>query len=239
MKIRTTNTFSESERAAFQQFIDDNNLHDTFENGKLLSDYVVNQLNAELDGETLALAAQNVTGLTYKSPAQIEFERLNLSVSEKAIVGDWLNNQKKLVVDGDPGFENISSLAGWLRARHFAITAQGLNTALTNVINSGQRKLYWKPAPATPAYEGGYGRHSNTKSERISLSGEVVEKIVDNSKEKYYQRAAESIQGRTHAETNELRKIVVTNPDGSVNWKATSQARDKAYEQTSRPARVR
>jgi hypothetical protein len=236
---RTSINFTQAEANALETFALTNGLVASERNGEILADFIANKMNADITAETLAAAVKVVQGLVWKTAVEREFDTIagQLNGSEKSVVSNWLERQTRMVTDGDPGLENFSIIVGWLRARSYAITDQNLNTALTNVINSGQRKLHWTPTPATPAYEGGYGRHSNTKSERISLSGDVVERIVDNSKEKYYQRAAESIQGRNHAETNELRKIVVTNPDGTTNWKATSEARNRAYEQANRPRR--
>lgn len=237
---------TQAEFTAYEKFVADNGIVLEGEvgrkNGSILGGYITGR-DQMITAETLAAALPIVRNqLVFKSAAQREFDAVagQLSETEKSIIINWSGRQNRLVLDGDPGLENFSIIVGWLRARGYAISDQNLGLALTNVINSGQRKLHWLPTPRQESgeyYADGRINHSKHQSDRISLGGETVEAILENSRERFYRRAAESIVGRNHAETDQLRRIVVTNPDGSTNWKETSLARNRAYEQTSRPRR--
>jgi hypothetical protein len=231
--MRTSTHFTQAEADALQTFALTNGLviegPQGEKNGEILADFIANKMNSDITAETLAAAFKDVRDqLVLKSPEQIGYEELHAALDshEQAVFKQFRFGRLK------DTYANAFRLLKFLKDRRMPVSERNLQIAAGQL---GQALEYDNPAPVREAY----GRHSNTKSDRASLSGDVVERIVDNSKEKYYQRAAESIQGRTHAETNELRKIVVTSPDGSTNWKETSLARNRAYEQASRPARVR
>ncbi|MCU1241759.1 MAG: hypothetical protein JWO71_2485 [Candidatus Acidoferrum typicum] len=242
---RTSTEFTQAERNAFEAFFVKNHLvidgavgH---KNGEILADFIANKMNSDITAETLAAAVKVVKGLVFKTAAQREFDTAisGMSEAEKSVVSKWLERQKQLVLDGDPGFENFSIIVGWLRARNYPISEQNLNMSLTNVINNScQRSLHWK---AAPAHEGGYGRHSGKKfdsknepeEERLYVGGRLnhshnpgyapkPKETSTSADEARWRQMAENLRANTHSRTAEIQKIM------RPTWRETFEARNKA-----------
>jgi hypothetical protein len=234
---RTSNLFTQIEADAFEAFFVKNDL--VFDgavghkNGEILADFIANKMNADITAETLAAAVKVVKGLVFKTAAQREFDAIagQLNASEKSTVTSWLERQKQLMLDGDPGLENFSIIVGWLRARNYPISEQNLNTALTNVLNGSKRQLHWKQAPE---HKGGYGRHSgktfeqpNTDSDefypngrrRHSANPTLATEVPRQVKDSEWKSRSEAIKGNRHSETAALQRMFVNGPDGEIDWK--------------------
>jgi hypothetical protein len=239
---RTSQQLSQSEYEAYEKFAVDNGLVLAGDigrkNGDLLGGHIL-KLNQEITQATLNAAVQQLRGqLAWRSAAEREFDTIvgQLSPSEKSVVTTWLQHQKQLVLDGDPGLENFSIIVGWLRARNYPISEQNLNTALTNAINGGQRQLHWKQTPATPAHEGGYGRHSGAKfnakpddGDRRFINGrfnhsyneKLAAEVPKKTQDSYWQVKCEELRGVTHGQSEQIRRLYVTRQDGSIDYEST------------------
>jgi hypothetical protein len=145
-----------------------------------------------------------------------------------------------LEVDGPKGFSNVSVLVAWLLNRKYAISEANLTTALGNAQNSGHRQLFWKELPKQDRTIGPGGRLNHSimnKSEEgfmpRSQTNRTHRQMMEDNRPKSatpipavinddYKSKAESVVGRTHAQTDQARKLFTTIPGtATIDWEAT------------------
>jgi hypothetical protein len=178
----------------------------------------------------------------------------NLQQSDRDTIANWLSKQRRLETEGPNGYSNVSVVVAWLLNRRFAITEANLTTALTNSMNNGHRKLFFKEVPrqdrVTPngrpnhaLTDNGEGFMPKSETNRTwrdiinsnrSKAEAPVEAIHEN-----FQAKADTVQGRTHSQTDQARRIVCTVPGTKkVDWQATYEARLR-FVSRQQPAFVR
>jgi hypothetical protein len=248
---RTSQQFSQSEYEAYEKYATENGLvlngANGRKNGDLLGGFIL-KMNQEITAATLDAAVQQLRSqLAWKSVAEREFDHIagELNESEKSTVTSWLERQKQLVTDGDPGLENFSIIVGWLRARNYPISEQNLNTSLRNVVNNGQKALRWKPAPAADrTIVGGKINHALTEAPATPTTTTEPENAWVGGRKNHarnpqfaptptpaasnWQAKAESVRGNRHSENLALRRMFKMDSTGAIDWKATYEARDRA-----------
>lgn len=155
-------------------------------------------------------------------------------------------HQHRLEVEGPKGFSNVSVLVAWLLNRRYAISEANLTTALGNAQNSGHRKLFWKELPKQDRSIGPGGRLNHSivnKSEEgfmpRSQTSRTQRQMMEENRVKEtpvppvavnpeYKSKAESVQGRSHGQTDQARKLFITVPGTSdIDWRQTLAARKK------------
>jgi len=150
---RTSDQITEQEIQAFNEFCQQHAVVTEGEigeqNGKHISEYIVDTWKQDISPATLAVALEKLGDrLVFKSAIQVELEQVvsKLNDQERRVAYNWFKRQR-LVSDGDQGSENVTNIIGWLQRNNHPITDQTLNLALSNIVNSGKRPLHWKPAP--------------------------------------------------------------------------------------------
>ena len=238
---RTTQQLNQNEMAAYEKFCAEHNIVcDASEvgvaNGNILGGFVIEKMDSDLTPASLAASFPQVRDqLVFKSAAQKEVESVvsGMTEDEKSITREFLKKQGQLVLDGDEGLENLSSIASWLRARSYPISAQNLGTALSNILNNGQRQLHWKPAAAQTEP---YGRHSSDSrsfAPKSNTNRNITSSKHDHAKdqpistlknslsadESRWMQMAEGLRGNTHSKTAEMQKIMRS------TWRETYESR--------------
>jgi len=118
-------------------------------NALVLNEYFNNH-NVPISVSSLVAAAYALKDkLDWKSPAQVEFAEVlaRLEPAQCLVVNSWFKNQNRLKTDGEEGLRNLNQIVSWLLNRRYAVTASGLDMALTNVQNNSNRKLFWHEGP--------------------------------------------------------------------------------------------
>jgi hypothetical protein len=148
-----------------------------------------------------------------------------------------------LEVDGPKGFSNVSLLVAWLLNRRYAVTEAGLDMALGNVQNTGKRKIFWKELPKqNREYVQGKPNHAFGQMEEPKAAATHQQEYV-NGRRNYaytppenapvsinpeYQSKAESVQGRTHGQTHQARKLFIMVPGTTtIDWRQSLAARER------------
>lgn len=212
-------------------------------NAEAIVDYIVTRWKENITEYTLGVALEKLRpGLAFISKEQAEVQEVLalLSQSEKNTLAEWLNRQKRLVVQGNQGYSNVSTLCSWIKAHGFEVTAQNLNNAIGNCQNSSHRKLYWQDAPKQDHQIPNHINHAATDDGKgfapKSETNRTWRDIVNSNRPKPetpveaihedYQVKASTVQGRTHSATAQAQRIIVTVPNSKViDWEATYHAR--------------
>jgi hypothetical protein len=185
--------------------------------------------------------------LVWKSAAARSAEAVlnQLSEADRKIIDSWITRQR-LVSHDDQGVDNKAILVGWLKEAmpEEGISFVALDKALANILSGTGgirvRQLHWLPEP--PQHEGGYGKHSgkvfssnNDDKEGFvggrfnhanSTSPSVRAENSAAAKEAALKAEAEAIRGNTHAKTQQIQRMFVTDRStGQIDWSATKQAR--------------
>jgi hypothetical protein len=118
-------------------------------NAERIAAYFDLNLQTPIDVATLLKACDDMRDQMYwKSAAQMEADEVisHLKPDQAQIALGWFKRQTRIVTEGDEGYKNVAEVIGWLIARKYAITEQGLQTALTNV-QATRGTITWKEAP--------------------------------------------------------------------------------------------
>jgi hypothetical protein len=233
---RKSAVLTTDEVSAYEKFCKDHNIVcDGSEvgvaNGTLIGEYITVTWGEEITPVTLAIALEKLRDrVTFKSAAQREIESIasGMTENEKSITREFLKKQGRLVLDGDQGSENISNIVSWLRARSYPISAQNLVLALSNILNSGGRKLHWLPEPARTEPYGRHSKGSRSFAPKSETNRSFTDTIKDHSKDPAYapksqesslsadearwMGMANALVGRTHGQTAEAMRIVKATP---------------------------
>jgi len=260
---RTSDQITEQEIQAFNEFCQQHAVVTEGEigeqNGKHISEYIVDTWKQDISPATLAVALEKLGDrLVFKSAIQVELEQVvsKLNDQERRVAYNWFKRQR-LVSDGDQGSENVTNIIGWLQRNNHPITDQTLNLALSNIVNSGKRPLHWKPAPLQDAEkeqqrqrEASSAPVRQERAEAVPAHPELAlrpelahhrqmlhrpsEKItaIRPDTDHEWKARAESVQTRSHVENAHINKMYVYKPDKSdVDWHATYAARNRVAEQ--------
>jgi hypothetical protein len=249
---RTSANLTDLEIAAFTKFARDYDIIIDGEvgvtNANVLCTAIVNS-DSDITPQTLAASFLRVrTQLQIKSATYKKADELarNLSPQEQEIYKAWTKNQKLLIgLDGSPeGYENVATLLGWFRGN--AVTSHNLDLALGNVVNNAKfGRIHFHPQPKQSREYGPGGLLNHAvvnKSEegfapRASTNRTMRQIMEDNrpqvetvptpvSINVEYQAMAESLQGRSHGQTAQARKLFVMVPGTSqIDWQQTHAAR--------------
>jgi hypothetical protein len=252
--MRTSPTITSAEKNAYDQFcVTHNILNDetpaAFKNGELIGGYICTTWNEDIKEQTLTVALDKLRNQLEFIPAErVEVAAIlaRLNQGQRDIVASWLSKQHRLETEGLKGFSNVSVLVAWLLNRTFEVSEANLNTALGNAQNSGHRKLFWKALPKQDRSIGPGGRINHAvvnKSEegfmpRSQTNRTYLQMMQDNRVKETpvapvavnpeYKSKAESVQGRSHGQTDQARKLFVTVPGTSdIDWQQTLAAREK------------
>jgi|HubBroStandDraft_6_1064221.scaffolds.fasta_scaffold381010_2 hypothetical protein len=169
-----------------------------------------------------------------------------LDQSQRNVIADWLAKQRRLETEGDNGYSNVSVVVAWLLNRRYAVSEANLTTALTNSLNNGKRKIHFKELPkqdrstatgrinhaiVNRSDEGFMPRSQTNRSYRQMMeenrskpdTTQIQASVHDDYKSK-----AESVVGRTHAQTGQARKLFATVPGTTtIDWEATLAMRQR------------
>jgi hypothetical protein len=262
--MRTSTTITEIERNAYDLFCEQHHIlndqgADALRNGENLGTYIGTTWNEDITEHTLAVALEKLRArLVFIPREQIEVAEIlgKLDQSQREIIASWLSHQHRLEVDGPKGFSNVSVLVAWLLNRRYAISEANLTTALGNAQNSGHRKLFWKePAKAdrsigpggrinhalvNKSEEGFMPRSQTNRTHRQMIEDNRVKEtpVAPVSVNPEYKLKAESVQGRTHGQTDMARKLFIMVPGTTtIDWEQTHAARTRFI--STQPALIR
>ena len=174
--------------------------------------------------------------LKWKSSAQIEYENLYnaLTQTQKDAFGSWWYSQKHvLILDGDLGYINATRILGWMKGRSF--DPRTFDLAVGNLAGTVGLHLV-QQSTFRPGRHSGGDRSFMSKSDTNLSARDHARRTADAAASGSnpppttdYRAEAESVQGRTHSETERINRMFVMklNPDGSsdIDWPKTNAAR--------------
>jgi hypothetical protein len=250
--MRTSTTITETEKATYTAFCQQHHiLNDEspvgIQNGEHIGGYIA-LCDVDITEDTLKVALEKLSDRLVFIPAeQTEVKEIlaHLDQSQRDIVANWLSHQHRLEVDGPKGFSNVSVLTAWLLNRKFAITDANLTMALGNAQNTGRRQIFWKALPkadrsigpggklnhflVNPSPEGFMPRNQTNRSARQIAEDnrpKVETPPTPVSANVQYQAKAEALQGRSHGQTDQAKRLFVMVPGTSqIDWQQTHAAR--------------
>jgi hypothetical protein len=252
--MRTTNQINQNEQAAYQAFCIAHRIALDGEagekNGELFAEFIGVRMDSDFTQETLETAFTHLKGqLRFVSKMQTDADALarGLRPEEIEAYKVWVKGQKLLIgLDGSQeGYANVRSLLDWMRGN--PVTGHSLDLALGNIINNPQfGRIYFKPQPKQDRSIGPGGRINHSivnKSEEgfmpRSQTNRTHRQMMEDNRVKEtpaalvsinpeYKSKAESVQGRTHGQTGQARKLFITVPGTSdIDWQQTLAAREK------------
>jgi hypothetical protein len=246
--MRSNETITEAENKTYDAFCLKNRIANdgsaaATKNAEAIVDYIVTRWREDINDYTLGVALEKLRpGLTFISKEQAEVQEVlaTLTQAERDNVAAWLNRQHRLVVTGNEGYSNVSTLVSWIKAHNFEVNAHNLNNAIGNCQNSSHRKLYWNEGPKQDRAIPNHINHALTDKDAHfmpkSETNRTWRDIVNSTRAKPeapveaihedFQVKAEAVQGRTHSATEQARRIICTVPGSHVvDWEATYHAR--------------
>jgi hypothetical protein len=208
-----------------------------------------------------AIEAQKAS-YKWLSPAHAESERVTADNPAAATkLTEWFVGQGKpgmLTNTGDEGQENFAILLAELRGREVNPTT--IQQAIGRIAFNGRRQLHVVPTPhrvdprshvasddgtgflkkdMVRTADGGYRNKNAAEQARdrrlaeAQASPEQAGKLI----ERQAKEQAEGLQGRTHSQTEQIRKLFVTKQHSSdIDWLATLNARQRMQKQFERSA---
>jgi len=221
---------------------------DTEGNGLLILETIPDGTPVTLESLTAAaqsLVNKGVALFRFKSLAEQAFDKTValLTQGQRETVHSWLLSQNRLIQDGDQGYENVTQICNWLLARRFQITNDSLNNAVGNLVNNSAARLHFKTVEQNyqPGRHSGKSFHDSKAEEqsrnfihgRINHANQphIVEQSVSpKTLEAEWARKCDSIQGKTHSQTQQVRRLLVTKPDGTPDYRATYESRIRFLE---------
>lgn len=251
--MRTNTVITEAEQSAYNAFCQQHNIlndqsADGIRNAESITAYIVDAWREDITDYTLKVALEKLRGNLVFIPAeQAEVMEIlaKLNQAQRDTIASWLQRQHRLETDGVKGFSNVSTLVSWLLNRKFAISAENLTTALTNNINNSRRKIYFKELPKEDRSTAtGRINHAvfNKSAEGFmprSQTNRTFRQLVEDNRPKSeappqtaihedYKSKAESVVGRTHAQTDQARKLFAMVPGTTtIDWQETHALRQR------------
>jgi hypothetical protein len=170
-----------------------------------------------------------------------------LDQSQRETIASWLAKQYRLETDGLKGFSNVSVLVAWLLNRRYAITDANLTTSLGNCQTNGHRRIFWKELPKADRSITPTGKINHFLVNRSeegfmprSQTNRTPRQVMEDNRQKTetqpapvsinveYKSKAESLQGRTHGQSDQARKLFIMVPGTStIDWQQTLAARER------------
>src|SRR5579871_309088 len=169
-----------------------------------------------------------------------------LDQSQRNVIADWLGRQHRLETEGDNGYSNVSVVVAWLLNRRYAISEANLTTALTNSLNNGKRKMHFKELPKQDRSIGLGGKINHAlvnKSDEgfmpRSQTNRSYRQMMEDNHPKFetpappaiqddYKSRAESVVGKTHAQTDQARRLFAMVPGTTtIDWQGTLTMRQR------------
>jgi hypothetical protein len=222
---------------------------DGVRNAESITAYIVDAWKEGITQHTLQVALEKLRDLIVFIPReQVEVMEIlgRLDQGQRDVVARWLSHQHRLETEGIHGFSNVSIVVSWLLNRNFTITEQNLTTALTNSMNNGHRKLFFKESPKQDRSIGPGGKINHAlvnKSEEgfmpRSQTNRSYREMMEQNRPKSeapapsainddYKAKAESVVGRTHAQTAQARKLFAMMPGTTtIDWQQTHALRQR------------
>lgn len=167
--MRSSVEITQQEQDTIRQFVIENGLVDSEDNGKLLGDFVL-RMNVDITNAVLKAALPYVRNqLKFKSAPQIELEQLvtQFTPAQRDAVYGWFAKQNLLVIEGEEGIKNIIAVLREVSpAREF--TNSNIEAAIGRISYSGRGQLYYKQAPKVehPTHRAGRFNHASQKEEQ-------------------------------------------------------------------------
>jgi hypothetical protein len=235
-------------------------------NADLLDKYFQQNPNVPVTVQNVyqAVEAQK-TNFKWLSPAQSEYHRVaaeNPAESSTKLTA-WFSTQGKpgmLTNTGDEGHENFSILLAELRGREVNQTT--IQQAIGRIAYNGRRQLHVVPVPhkvdprSHVATDDGSGflkqdmvknadgswrskSPAEYAADRRLAEAQKNPGQADKIIERQAQAEAESLQGNTHSQTDQIRKLFVTKQYSSdIDWVITLNARKRMQKQFERSSAV-
>jgi hypothetical protein len=250
---RTSEGITAAEVKTYQKFCADQNIvadesEAGLQNGETIGTYVAITWGVDFTPATLAVALDKLRDkIVFYSPAQAEYLKVANQEPERANqLANWLATQGKpgqLVNQGDEAFDNLRLLLITLRG--YEITPSRIRDAEDRIANKPGRRLHYAQAPrrtepVSPAARDDDGtpflgrnlnepewvRRSRERSEREAAEAKSAGATASAQAAaiREAKRQAESLQGGTHAETEQLRKIFATSGT-EIDWVQTLSSR--------------
>jgi hypothetical protein len=190
----------------------------------------------------------NATNEVQQSTYEVEVREIlgKLDQRQRDTIADWLGRQHRLETEGDKGYSNVSVVVAWLLNRRYAITEANLTTALTNSLNNGRRKIHFKELPkqdrstatgrinhalVNPPQEGFMPKSQTNRSYRQMMEENRPKPDTTQAQVSVhddYKSKAESVVGRTHAQTDQARRLFATiHGTTTIDWEATLAMRQR------------
>src|ERR1700730_7235031 len=247
--MRTTMELNDNEIAAYRAFCVENRIALDGEagekNGELFGDFIGVKMNSDFTQETLETASTHLKSqLTFVSKTQSDADALarNLRPEEIEAYKAWTKNQKLLIgLDGsEEGYTNVKSRLGWMRGN--PVTEHNLGLALGNIINNPQfGRIHFKPQSkqdrsigpggrinhsiVNPSQEGFMPRSQTNRTHRQMMEDNRVKTetpVAPVSINDQYRLKAEALQGRSHGQTDQAKRMFVMVPGTStIDWQQT------------------
>jgi hypothetical protein len=231
-------------------------------NAKLIDDYFTNNPRVPVTvASVYAFIEANKTLFKWRTPAQREHDKISAENAAAAKqLSAWLATQGKpgqLVNTGDAAYENLTLLLTVLRG--YEISPARIRDGEDRIAHRPGRKLHYVPQPRrtepqSPAAKADDGtpflgrnlnepewvRRSRERSERDAkeAANQPSSALARSRAAAEAREKAESLQGSTHAETDQLRKIFVTSGT-EIDWQATLASRLQMQKQFNRHNEVR
>jgi hypothetical protein len=253
--MRTNPAFTENEKNAYNAFCQQHSVlndqsSEGLQNAEHIGGYISQTWGEDVDARTLQVALEQLRDRLVFIPAeQAEVAEIlsKLDQSQRDTVASWLAKQHRLETDGPKGFSNVSVLCAWLLNRKYAISEANLTTSLGNCQTSGHRKIFWKELPKQDRSIGPGGKINHALVNRPqegfmprSQTNRTARQVAEDNRPKsetqptpvsinvQYQAKAESLQGRSHGQTDQARKLFVMVPGTStIDWQQTHAARER------------
>lgn len=241
--MRTFNQKETNQLLEAEMLLKEQGLSNDDRNLEILLDYFDKNPTVAVTAQTVLWVANHPNirpSLTWLTPAQKAWADLRLSAAEFTTVQEWLSKQQILVSTGDEAVVNALAVVTWCQKRGYAINAVNLQHAVGNIMAGSQVRLHLVQVRAQqtsmlhnyakdpmvetkqdPKYRPD-GRVNHSYSEPPS------ESTVRGRAESEAKTKAEAVRGKTHAASDTLQKILVTNKHGEIDWQATYEARVRA-----------
>jgi hypothetical protein len=252
--MRINTSITEAEQNAYNAFCQQHNITNDqsvegIRNAEFITAYIVDAWKQDITLHTLQVALEKLHDILAFIPAeQIEVMEIlgRLDQAQRDTVARWLSHQHRLETEGVGGFSNVSVVVSWVLNRNFEVSEHNLTTALTNSMNNGHRKIYWKESAKQDRSIGPGGKINHAlvnKSDEgfmpRSQTNRSYRQMMEENRPKSetttppavhddLKARAESVVGRTHAQTDQARKLFAVIPGTTtIDWEATLAMRQR------------
>jgi hypothetical protein len=248
---RTNTQITQDEQNAYQRFCIENGIvndgsADSDANGQLVANYFLQTWKEDITDKNLQAAKEQLLPHLKKYDQEtlaLSNALAKFSSEERKIAMDWVPPRGLKVTN-----KAVIAILSWLSAHGFKITKESLQLAV------GQQRvqpfLEWEFVQQDKAKyqrhaddgskflsdglkkqpDGSYGkspRDYKREQEEALAKNRPQESTPASALQAEAEREAGRIAGRTHSQTDQLRKIFVTNPGQGIDWVETLSARKR------------